>query len=113
MERRNKDRSAAETALLAQYSPSQSMRARFLDAAHCPGKSMPRDYPTGDAVHTLHAQESELDCLNYFTTMENRSDMRAEFRTELTKTKRFHYFPLLTIGPSIHLLKSRGDCRSQ
>jgi hypothetical protein len=85
MDRRQKDKSAAETALLPQYSPSQSMRARFLEAAHYPGKSMPRDYPTGDAVNELDAQEGELDCLSYFTRVENKSEMRAEFRAEITK----------------------------
>ena len=85
MDRRKKDRTAGETALLPQYSPSQSMRARFLEAAHYPGKSMPRDYPTGDAVNELDTKESELDCLSHFTRVENKSEMRTEFRAELAK----------------------------
>jgi hypothetical protein len=83
MERQEKDKAAAETALLDQYTPSQLMRERFLDAAHYPGISIARDYPTGDAVHTLHPQERELDCLKYFTSVDKRSDMCAEFKAEL------------------------------
>jgi hypothetical protein len=39
---------------------------------------MPQEYPTGDTVHTQPTQESELDCLNYFTAVENRSEMRGD-----------------------------------